>query len=453
MTSRWMTYCGLIVGTMSALALLKFSEARAADDGVNGASQDAAADDRHDSAFDQSRLVRELMRRRGGDPAAAAQLIQLTREFEPAVAAELFDSLADAHVAANNLDLAAETRRLLVQQYPDQPRGRAAKLWLVRLYASSEVALAHRQAAGSESRAGDDGAVDQGLALYALNLANSAAGPTAAKDSDPALVFQRSVAARRAGLQKAADGFLTTLKHGRAGNPWGDCARAEAWLKDPHDAPSPKPIAHCIAAAERPRLDGVLDDACWQTDARLRLSAAGKDPTTDFAAALVSLAYDQVYLYLAVACPKFTGVAYPLDSRPRPHDGDLTANDRVRLLLDADRDYATWFELTVDSRGWTGDRCWEDSAWNPEWFVAAANRADSPETPWVIEAAIPWSALAARPPRPGEAWACAVEREAPGIKPQAWLSPASDPERFGLLLFGGLPATENNAATPLAPGP
>ena len=29
------------------------------------------------------------------------------------------------------------------------------------------------------------------------------------------------------------------------------------------------------------------------------------------------------------------------------------------------------FELLIDSRGWTADRCWGDAAWNPEWFVAA----------------------------------------------------------------------------------
>lgn len=426
--SRWINACAIIACAIGALALPRRADAQPVDNG-------------HESAFDQSRLVRELMRRRGGDPAAAAQLIQLTRELEPAVAAELFDVLADAHLAANNLDLAAETRRLLVQQYPDQPRSRAAKLWLVRLYASSEVALAYRQGAAGESRGGEDGAVDRGLALYALNLANNAEGATAAKDDDSALMFQRSVAARRAGLQNAADGFLSTLKHGRAGNPWGDCARAEAWLKEPRDAPSPKQVAHCVAAAERPRLDGVLDEACWQTDARLRLSATSSDSTPAAAAfaGQVSLAYDGEYLYFAVTCPKFPGVAYPLDSRPRPRDGDLTANDRVRLLLDADRDYATAFELTVDSRGWTGDRCWDDAAWNPQWYVAAANRADSPETPWTVEAAIPWSALAARPPQQGDVWACAVDRQAPGAQPQAWLEPASDPERFGLLVFDGRP--------------
>ena len=101
-------------------------------------------------------LIRELMRRRGGDPAALAQLVQLTRPCSPAKAAELFDVLAEAHRGAGNLNLAAETRQLLVEQYADQPAAEAAVLlWLVRLYSSSsEVARAHRPPARKRARRG-----------------------------------------------------------------------------------------------------------------------------------------------------------------------------------------------------------------------------------------------------------------------------------------------------------
>ncbi len=407
-------------------------------DGVTTATHVVADDDGDKSQFDQVRLVRELMRRRGGDTAAAAQLIQLTRPFEAAVAAEMFDVLADAHLAEGNLDLAAETRRLLVQQYPGEPRARDATLWLVRLYASSEVTHAHRQRTAAAGRGGDDAAVDQGFAMYALNLAASDEDLTTTRKRDPALSFQRAVAARRAEQGKVSDAFLTSLKRLRAGDPWGECARAEAWLAERGDGQPPKPLARCIDAAERPRLDGVLDDPCWLGDAGFPLTAAGAAAAAGDATGLVRLAYDGEYLYLAATCPKRPGVAYPVDERPRPRDSDLSTYDRVRLLIDADRDYATWFELTIDSRGWTADRCWVDAAWNPKWFVAAAHRADAPRTPWAVEAAIPWTALAARAPQSGEAWAIAVDRLAPDAEAQAWQKPAGEhpgPASFGLLLF------------------
>src|SRR5690349_18520883 len=47
-------------------------------------------------------LVRQLARHRGGQPAALAQIIQLSRGFNDALAAEMLDELATAHYAAGN---------------------------------------------------------------------------------------------------------------------------------------------------------------------------------------------------------------------------------------------------------------------------------------------------------------------------------------------------------------
>jgi hypothetical protein len=432
-----------VFGAIFAVALGAAAPAVAqlASEGVVAASHvegDAESGD-SDSRFDQVNLVRELMRRRGGDPAAVAQLIQLVRPFEPAVAAELFDELAAAHAAVGNLDLAAETRRMLVEQYPAEPRSRAALLWLVRLYASSEVTHAHRLTMASANRAGDVDA-ERSMALYAANLAGGGEGSPEETRRDATLLFQRAAAARRAGETKLGDGLITALKRARPGDPWGDCARAETWLKEDRETPCPKPIARCVAAATRPKLDGVLDEPWWQGEAALPLravddeAAGGAQSQSDF----VRLAYDCEYLYFAASCGQQSDVAYPRDDRRRPHDGELRNHDRVRLLLDADRDYATWFDLTVDSRGWTGDRCWDDDAWNPQWFVAAAQSGAGADAKWVVEAAIPWSALAANAPHQGEAWAVAVDRDAPHSPPQSWLARAADAPRpiaFGLLLF------------------
>jgi hypothetical protein len=388
---------------------------------------------------DQSGLVRELMRRRGGDPAASAHLIQLTREFPPRSAAEMFDELARAHQAVGNLDLAAETRRLLVEKYPDEPLAAATKLWLVRLYASSEAAHAHRRRDfGASWKNVDDLDESQGRAKYALHLAGAAERDTG-RTVDPALDFQRAVAVRLAGAAQASRSLLTPLKHARAGDPWGDCARAEAWLEDRHKTP-PKPVLSCLAAAEPPHLDGVLDELFWQSAAS-RLSApasAGSAPPPAAQAADVRWAYDDEYLYLAIRCSKLSGVAYPRDNRPRPHDGDVENYDRVRLFIDVDRDYATWFELTVDSRGWTSDRAWDDAAWNPPWFVSAgAGNGDAGVNYWTIEAAIPLDELTPQRPGPMAAWAAAVERVSPSVhgaeRPRSETQPG--PEAFGLLLF------------------
>jgi hypothetical protein len=98
----------------------------------------------------------------------------------------------------------------------------------------------------------------------------------------------------------------------------------------------------------------------------------------------------------------------------------------VRLLLDVDRDYTTYFDLAVDHRGWTNDVCWQDKSWNPKWFVAAGDSAQH----WTSEAAIPWNELTANPPNIGAAWVFSGERLGGEAS-----SKVVGPNDFCLLLF------------------
>ncbi len=130
-------------------------------------------------------------------------------------------------------------------------------------------------------------------------------------------------------------------------------------------------------------------------------------------------------MYLGISTPKAEGQNYEASTQPRTYDADLAGHDHLRIRLDLDRDYATCFELAVDHRGQTNDRCWHDTSWNPKWFVAAGGDA----THWTIEAAIRWKSLTETPPQPGEAWAVAWDRVLPREKASAL------GDRFFLLLF------------------
>jgi hypothetical protein len=409
-------------------------------------------------------MIRQLARHRGGQPAALAQIIQLTRTFEDAVAAEIIDELAVSHFRAGNLNLAAESRTFLTERFPSEPLGRQAALWLVRLYASSEVAHAHREETqgvknlrrqlvpevanamktapatiDSESKTAASQLPKQGdpLATYALHLATQSMSRDAALAEDPALAFQRAAAARRAGQEQASQAFLSPLSHRRADDPWGQCARAEAWLQESQQDEAPKPTAPCTATNQPPHLDGILNDPCWQAATASRgVPAPGAPLTSEPIATDVRWAHDSTHLYIALQCHKAPGVDYAPDPRPRPRDGDVESHDRVRLLIDLDRDYASWFELVVDSRGWTADGCWGDPAWNPAWYVARGESTDGAS--WTIEAAIPLAELTTTPPTAGAAWACAIERLPPKTgrtEPTGSTVRQPGPAEFSLLLF------------------
>jgi hypothetical protein len=435
-------------------------------------------------------IVRQLARQRGGQPAALAQIIQMSRSFNDAVAADLLDELAGAHLRAGDLNLAADARRVLAEQYPGTPRAQDSLLWLVRLYSSSEMVHARRQPSQAAvdmlrqlppnadlTQARTNAAVkrergkqrtaasaSQPAAPYAIHLATQSMDRHPELADNAALAYQRAVAARLAGQQKQSQAFLSPLKHRRGGDTWGDCARMEAWLESGDKERPPKPTAMCVFVDDPPQLDGVLAEPFWQLALPLPLkpgqaaSHANETATTGVqtagyeqstrepsaatppAGSQVQLAYDREYLYVAAICEKPPGAPYPAANGPRPRDAAVDADDHLALRLDVDRDYASYYELLIDSRGWSADRCWGDSAWNPEWFIAAGElNADGGM--WIVEIAIPWSELAPTPPKQGHAWAFSLARTLPPAAnqpSQSWLGPASDrpaPENFGVLQF------------------
>ena len=140
------------------------------------------------------------------------------------------------------------------------------------------------------------------------------------------------------------------------------------------------------------------------------------------------LAYDNQYLYLAVRCEKSPTNNYDADTRLRTYDANLSEQDHVQVGIDVDRDYATSYRLSLDHRGWTADACWQNSHWNPRWFVAAGGD----DSHWVVEAAIPWLQLTEAAPQSGHAWAWAIRRRDPTRESHP---SASSSDEFSLLLF------------------
>jgi len=366
------------------------------------------------------RRIRQIARNRGDDPTMLAHLVQLTRELPPTTAAKLFGQLAEDYLRAGQFNRAADVLLQLVDQYPDQPAATEGLVALVRLYSSSEVAYAQQPHSGPSATKPTS---DNGLLVYALHQADKSLQQRPDLANDPALAFQTAVALRRSGRPKAARSRLTSLKHNPHSQPWHQCAMVETWLQGTREDTPPKPSVVCSRVDKRPRLDGKLDEPFWLTSIPVQLESTQ-----------VRLARDDEFLYVAILCQKTPGATYATDDRPRSHDADLSEHDQVRLSIDVDRDYATYFQLAVDHRGWTADACWLDAGWNPRWYVAAA----SDDATWTVEAAIAWSELADAPPESRHVWTLAVDRLAPKADSQTWVGMVLEnpgPENFGLLIF------------------
>jgi hypothetical protein len=249
--------------------------------------------------------------------------------------------------------------------------------------------------------------------------------------ADPALRFAVAAAARQAGQPRTADRFLQSLAGSGSQSLWVQCAAAEQWLFRPSEN-APKKICSVVTAMSRPRLDGRLDDPVWKVAKPVALRGLAPADAAHPAAAV--LAYDHEFLYFAASCPKVAGTDYASADAPRVPDSDLSGRDRVMLFIDTDRDYATFWSLTIDHRGWPAENCHGDQTWNPQWFIAAGGDDQF----WTVEAAIPFVELTPKTPQVRDVWCVGLQRVIPQRGVQSFTAPAAvepRPETFGLLVF------------------
>jgi hypothetical protein len=267
-----------------------------------------------------------------------------------------------------------------------------------------------------------------------LELGKKLAALDSNGEEDPAVLFSLQSARRKLGKFDEARQWYSSYRQGHSSGPWSEVAALESWLTN-RVGPAPRPAAACTQTETRPFLDGVFDESCWSGKPLAFKNAVGDTLKTHPTEAW--LAFDRDYLYLALRCRQ-PAAEYVAPLSPRPRDADLRGFDHVSLILDLDRDYATYYRLEVDQRGFVADDCWGDRSWNPQWFVAIHS---SPGT-WQIEAAIPLAELSARPVKPGETWAFNLVRTIPGKGIQAFSIPADVEPRtdgLGLLMFAEKP--------------
>ena len=442
-------------------------------------------------AVQKRRTLETLIRGDGGDLAKPeqilAQILPALKEMPADLGARAAYAIANQYAQAGQWVMAREAFLVMADRYPQHPLTLDAYRWLVRYQSSSEAR--RRQELGhfmnyNEINVQNSGPLDtkgrvkvNGSAEFvqasqtvilkgfedtrkrfegslAIEPRLSAFGPMYA--NDPAMQLCMHSARRQLGdatvPKKWFSQYLseTAVPVGgqtvvRGADSWRDCAMAELWLINRTPGTSPaKPLAYCPKGATKPKLDGKLDDECWQGVQPLVLSTTAgeleqflkKDESGKPSAEYTTKAWftcDGEHLYIAVQCTHPAGKrVVPVEKRSR--DMDLRAFDRVSIMLDLDRDYQTYFHLQIDQRGCLSEDCWGDLSWNPTWFVAI----DSDETSWTAEAAIPLVELTSTAPVAGAVWAANVTRVVPGKGVQAWSTPADvkpRPEGMGLLQF------------------
>ncbi len=253
----------------------------------------------------------------------------------------------------------------------------------------------------------------------------AAFGPAAFRDYG--VQFPMLAARRKLGLNADAIETLRFFLAKSPADPRSDprlCRVTEELRVLTGDGPDEPLIPRLIAhrAGTKPHLDGDLADACW-TDA-----VAAPLPALPGYATKVRMLYDDEFLYVALECGHPVGKSLP-KAEKRGHDDDIGGHDRVEILLDIDRDYATYYRLRVDQTGRAADDCCGDASWNPKWFIAVKPG----ERGWTAEIAVPLAELTGAPKLAGQTWCASVTRVIPADGPTA----TPDPGQMGHLRFAG----------------
>ncbi|GAA5508497.1 hypothetical protein [Novipirellula caenicola] len=226
------------------------------------------------------------------------------------------------------------------------------------------------------------------------------------------LVLIAGEAARQRGdseqleLMGQASGNYRRLLASQSPNPWTRLI-AVGSNRDDHDSIASSD-SHVVAipAEGRPKLDGINDDACW------RLSSANQ-PTANWASAnqanaandtgvsRIQIAYDDDYVYFFVRCGRS---AFRHDPTTKPtnknRDYDLSHSDRLWISIDTDQDLMTAYQLQVTPSGKTRDSIDGQPGWQPTWYVAVQDTAESLD----FELAVLRRDLTELPLQAGQSW-------------------------------------------------
>ncbi len=181
-------------------------------------------------------------------------------------------------------------------------------------------------------------------------------------------------------------------------------------------AQTDRPVCTPVRVATPPKIDGTLDDACWQ-QAPVMTGFIRYQTTADPAQVQteVRCLYDDTALYIAFRCTE-PSIA-TLKRQQTQRDSQVYTDDAVELFIAPGRDPLRWYQFIVNAANVQFDLFCEDVSWNAVW--QSATHVGTGE--WSAEFAIPWSALGAKGPGEG-LWGINFcrDRHAQGEELSAW---------------------------------
>jgi hypothetical protein len=150
-----------------------------------------------------------------------------------------------------------------------------------------------------------------------------------------------------------------------------------------------RPEIAAPTCAVPPRIDGILDDACWKTAAHAPVFFRLTSPVTEQTEAWICA--DSTHLYVAFHC---------LDNQPQSikasetqRNGNTWIDDYVAVDIDSQNNHRNYSQFIVNARGTQNENLEGGTAsnitWAGDWHAATYRTADG----WNAEFSIPFALL------------------------------------------------------------
>ncbi|HSJ24575.1 MAG TPA: DUF5916 domain-containing protein, partial [Longimicrobiales bacterium] len=196
------------------------------------------------------------------------------------------------------------------------------------------------------------------------------------------------------------------------------------------------PSIQAVPVTEPVRVDGMLDEAVWQSAPAVtsftQVVPAEGAPATERTE--IRFAYSDVALYIGARMYD----SQPVTTRLARRDGTMAASDWLTIILDSFHDHRTAFGFEVNPSGVRRDQtraegAGEDDSWDPVW--QAVTRID--DEGWTAEIRIPFSQLRFNP-ADTQTWGLQVERQIARRREFSVFSFTPTTEPGGIPRFGHL---------------
>jgi photosystem II stability/assembly factor-like uncharacterized protein len=378
------------------------------------------------ASIQTDQLMQRLLDMPGADNAHdsrwKAALQTWTRSMSPSRRPDMLWELAQGYRHRGCWNRWKASLEELIGESPSSGAAELAAIQLLLLHASHEIETvrkaSHEQNVAIEVRSDQSNQVAispfQLGVMPVSHVAKKTSAPPRFADQVPQLVdhlqlnfpqlhYDPRWLAAKASVERRSDGVRSSPSHSLSMVKMATIHGSAAWEQivaqeiDPH--------ANAIAvpkAAERPRLDGRIEESIWNRALPIRLSSSWNDENLAYSE--VRVMCDEEFIFFGATLPNIVS-----QFQTEPAEDEL-----LTIRIDTDRDYLTWFEIGFDRKGNVKERCCDLNSWHPEWFFKTINS----ETGWSIEAAFPRKIFQSDS-NTDAIWGMAFHREISGVSSQS----------------------------------